>query len=145
MSQLAFRTSQCRRHGHPEFTVIFSNQPPVPGLERMLLGYFESGVARGTRFVPGQIVQVGWAALRLIERQDDTIGVEEIDIQSETGWVESVDRSLLQTWLQREVVASLEIGEPAFPRQLQHAIVCSNVLAGGPAVPAIAPRATRRR
>jgi hypothetical protein len=132
MSLLTFRTSQCARYGHPEFTLSFSQQRPVPGLERLLLGYFENGVARGAKFLPGQVVQLGWAALRLIERQDGTLGVQEIDPRNESGWVESVDRSLMETWFQKEVVASLAIEEPAFPGQLQNAIVCKQLLQGGP-------------
>ena len=131
MSQLTYRTSQCGRYGHPEFTLIFSKQQPVP-VERMLLGYFENGVARGAKFLPGQVVQLGWAALRLMKRQDGTIGVQEIETQNESGWVESVDKSLMQTWFQKEVVASLSIEEPAFPRQVQNAIVCKKLLDGGP-------------
>ena len=53
-----YRTTQCAAHGHPEFTVRFARDVPVPGLERLLLGYFEGAVARGTSFKPGQTVVV---------------------------------------------------------------------------------------
>jgi hypothetical protein len=127
-----FRTSKCRRHGHPELTLVFRERPPVPGLERTLLSHFEEGVASGKKFLPGHIVQMGWAALRVMKRRDGTLGVEEMDVDSKTGWVESVDRSLMQAWLQKEVVASLGIEVPDFPLQVQTALVCKKLLDGGP-------------
>jgi hypothetical protein len=132
MRQLMFRTSKCALHGHREFTLIFKKRPPVIGLERTLLDYFENGVAKGTSFLPGQVVQLGWALLQLIERDDGTLGVQEIDIENKSGWVESVHMSLTATWFQREVVSSVGIAEPAFPRQGQNATVCDKLRDAGP-------------
>src|SRR5262245_14233860 len=75
MSQLTFRTSQCARHRHPEFTVILRNGAFMPGLERVLLDYFEGRVAEGVKFMPEQLVQLGWARLKLVKRADGTLGV----------------------------------------------------------------------
>ncbi|MFZ5443595.1 MAG: immunity protein Imm33 domain-containing protein [Myxococcota bacterium] len=123
-----YRTTTCSAHGHPEFTVRFAREVPVPGLERMILGYFEDAVARGTSFKPGQTVQLGWATLRLTQRDDGTLGVLEPDLREELRWSESVDQSLLETWRQKEVLSSLELLERAdYPRQAQQAIVCANV------------------
>jgi hypothetical protein len=123
-----YRTTACAALGHPEFTLRFAREVPVPGLERMLLGFFEGAVQRGTVFKPGQTVQLGWATLRLTQRDDGTLGVLEPDLKHELKWVESVDQSLFETWRQKEVLESLGLSERAdFPRQGQQAIVCSEV------------------
>jgi len=130
VTQLVFRTSQCSRHGHQEFTILFSERPPVHGLEKTLLSHFENAVARGATFRPGQFVQLGWASLRLMSRPDGTLGVQEFDSQAEGGWVESVDKALMAAWSQKEVVLSVGLQEPAFPGQMQDAVVCKKLLEG---------------
>lgn len=121
-----FRTTRCAAFQHSEFTLRFLSEVPVPGLEKMLLGYFENAVAEGSRFKPGQSVQVGWATLRLTQREDGTLGVLEPDLKTELKWIESVDQSLLETWRQKEVLDSLGVLERAdFPRQALQAVVCS--------------------
>ena len=121
-----FKTTRCSSSGHSEFTLRFLNDVPVPGLEKMLIGYFENAVASGTQFKPGQTVQLGWATLRLTQRDDGTLGVLEPDLKHELKWVESVDQSLFETWRQKEVLDSLELLERAdYPRQAFQAIVCS--------------------
>lgn len=123
-----YRTTQCSAHGHAEFTLHFERDVPVPGLERMLIGYFEGAVQQGSRFKPGQTVQLGWATLRLTQREDGTLGVLEPDLKQELKWVEAVDQSLFETWRQKEVLESLGLAERAdFPRQALQAIVCSRV------------------
>src|SRR5262245_6612330 len=126
-----FRTSQCSSHGHPEFTILFGDRPPVRGLEKTLLSHFENAVARGATFRPGQFVQLGWASLRLMSRTDGTLGVQEFDSQAESGWVETADKALMAAWQQKEVVLSLGLQEPAFPGQMQDAVVCKKLLDGG--------------
>ena len=130
MSALVFKTRTCSQRGHREFTLVFREPRPVPQLEEMLLSYFERAVARGTEFKPGQIVQVGWAMLRLKMRDDGTLGVEEPEVGSATPWVESVDRSLMEVWYQKEVVSSLGLTAPAFPQQSQSALVCNRLREG---------------
>lgn len=121
-----FRTTGCAAFDHSEFTLRFLSDVPVPGLEKMLLGYFETAVAAGSRFKPGQTVQLGWATLRLTQRDDGTLGVLEPDLKAELKWIESVDQSLLETWRHKEVLDSLGLLERAdFPRQALQAVVCS--------------------
>lgn len=123
-----YTTTQCAAHGHAEFTIHFERDVPVPGLERMLIGYFENAVKSGTKFKPGQTVQLGWATLRLTQREDGTLGVLEPDLKHELKWTESVDQSLFETWRQKEVLESLGLSDRAdFPRQALQAIVCSRV------------------
>ena len=126
---MEFRTTHCAQHDHSEFTLRFLTEVPVPGLEKMLIGYFENAVASGTKFKPGQTVQVGWATLRLTQRDDGTLGVLEPDLKTELRWIESVDQSLLETWRHKEVLDSLGLLERAnYPRQALQAVVCSRAL-----------------
>ncbi len=114
-------TERCGQHGHPEVTLVFRERRPVP-VERLLVSFFERRVESGTRFFPGQTVQVGSALFRLCERADGTLGVEERDA---SGWVESCDSSLMNVWLQKEIAASLGLrDEIVFPRGDQLVFVC---------------------
>ncbi len=119
-----FRTSACAAHGHPEFTLQLAARCPIPDAQRMLLDYFEHAVGRGTKFLPGQTVQLGWATLRLRQRDDGTIGVEERGLTPTETWAEQIDRAVRDVWYQREVVASVGLLEQlSFPRQDQGVMV----------------------
>jgi hypothetical protein len=119
-----YQTTKLGSFGHREITVQLVKPSPIPDVQRMLLGYFEAAVARGTRFLPGQTIQLGWAKLRLCERADGTLGVEEREISPDERWTESVDRALQDTWLQREINASVGLlDELRFPTQDQSLMV----------------------
>ena len=77
MPDLVFRTRECAQHGHPEFTLQFREPLLVPDLEQGLMRVLEESVARGTRFAAGETLRYGWATLRLKERGDGTLGIEE--------------------------------------------------------------------
>jgi hypothetical protein len=102
-----YRTTKCGQHGHRELTVQLREPSPIPNLHNLLVDYFEDGVATGKQFKPGQTVRLGWATLRLCERADGTIGVEEREPAPTPTWVEGVDRALHDVWLQKEIVASV--------------------------------------
>lgn len=124
------RTTTCRNYGHPEVTLGFKAPPLVPGLERMLLGYFESAVARGVKFAPGQTVTFGWAHLRLSQRSDGTIGVQAYDLREQSEWSDWVDEALMTTWQQQQVAASLGVQDLSkCPYQSHTAIVCRRLKA----------------
>jgi hypothetical protein len=115
---LQHRTTQCASHGHREFTIQLTRQPPIPNVHLMLVNYFEGAVASGTKFLPEQIVRIGWAVLKLRDRDDGTIGVQERELTPDEKWTESVDRALKDTWLQKEVCASVGlVDELTFPTQ----------------------------
>jgi hypothetical protein len=128
---LRFQTTRCAKHDHPEITIQLAEGVPVPDLERTLLGFFERSVAEGARFLPGQTVQMGWALLRMLERPDGTLGVEEPSMETESGWNERVDQSLMATWTQKEIASSLGLVDRlTFPQQVQSGIVCDRLLDG---------------
>ena len=111
-------TTRCGGHGHREFTIQLAEDSPIPNAARVLVDYFEDGVAGGVTFLPGQVVRLGWSLLRLCERTDGTIGVEERELTPQMTWTESVDRALADAWYQKEVCASVGlIDEVTFPLQ----------------------------
>jgi len=89
----------------------------------------EESVARGTRFAAGETLRYGWATLRLKERGDGTLGIEEQSSKAgEDSWDEFVDTTLMQVWYQREVGRSLAVEDRlAFPAQGQAAVFCTRV------------------
>ena len=114
----SYRTTGCEKLGHREFTIQLEEESPIPDLHRILSDYFETSIAEGTVFSPGETVQIGWSNLRLCDRDDGTIGVEERQLTADVQWTESVDRALIDTWYQREVAASLGLlDELTFPTQ----------------------------
>jgi hypothetical protein len=119
-----FRTTRCAPHGHPEVTLQLSTPVPIPGVETMLLRYFEEAVAAGTRFQAGETVRLGWSTLKLFARDDGTLGVQALDLEHLPQWHESVSQTLLEAWRQSEVAKSVGL-TPAFPSQLSTAIVCT--------------------
>ncbi|MEU2177956.1 hypothetical protein ABZ552_27390 [Nocardia sp. NPDC019219] len=119
----SFRTTSCVSHGHPEFTVVFT-EPQLPGMENWLLSYLESTVAAGTRYHPGETIRIGWNLVRVRGRDDGTLGLaERTDTQT---WAEQVDRTLRDVWYQREVAAGVGLTDRLdFPGEDQQAIVSS--------------------
>jgi hypothetical protein len=120
----AHRTTKCTAAGHREVTIQVTKPPPITDLHQMLINYFEASVARGTKFLAGQTVQIGWSLLKLCERADGTLGVMERELTPDVMWVEQVDRALVDVWLQKEIAASVGLLDGlAFPRQDDSALV----------------------
>src|SRR5262245_37571016 len=129
------RTTKCSAKGHREFTIQFAKESPIPGAQDTLLSYFESSVGGGTQFRPGQTVLLGWSVLKLCERADGTIGVQERDLTPEVQWTETVDRAVHDVWFQKEVCASVGLlEEMTFPRQDHDALVADCAMEGEPVV-----------
>lgn len=110
-----FRTSGCAEHGQAEVTVTFVEPPLIPGGERLILGYVEDAVAKGTRFKAGETMLIGGSLLRLCQRADGTLGVEERVPAPKETWVEGVDRTVREVMLQKYVNESvgLELAHPS--------------------------------
>lgn len=122
----AHRTTKCTAAGHREITIQVTKPPPITDLHQMLVDYFEASVSRGTEFLPGQTVQIGWSLLKLCDRVDGTLGVMERELTPDVMWVEQVDRALVDVWLQKEIAASVGLLDAlAFPRQDDNALVAA--------------------
>ncbi|MFB7719284.1 hypothetical protein [Nocardia sp. NPDC056100] len=86
----------------------------------------QDAIADGTRFTAGQTVRSGWRTLRLVERPDGLLGLEE----RVTGdhWVEQVDQTLRESWTQRQVTSGLGLEAGIdFPADTQLAAVADCV------------------
>ncbi len=124
-----YRTTRCAGHGHRELTVQIAAPSPIPAVQQILIQYFEGAVAAGTTFAPGQTVRLGWATLRLCDRDDGTIGVEERERAPAARWIESIDHALTDVWTQREIVSSVGLLDRiAFPGQDEAAMVADCAL-----------------
>ncbi len=104
-----FRTSGCAKHGHREVTVQFNERPVIPNGERLLISYFEDAVGKGTQFKPGQTIGIGGQMLRLTERADGTLGVEEPVPSPHEEWLEQIDRTVAEVMIQRYVCDSVKL------------------------------------
>ena len=102
-----FQTKGCNKRGHREITVQFANKPVIPNGERLLVSYFEDSVARGVAFKPGQTIGIGGQLLRLKERSDGTLGVEELVPAPNEQWIEQIDRTIADVMIQRYVCDSV--------------------------------------
>lgn len=123
------RSTSCAQHGHREITLQLTEPLPVPGLEQMLMSFFELRVAKGAKFEPGQVVQFGGASLRMVQRADGTLGVEELVPALKATWRESVDRALMTTWTQNEIVRSVGLeAQLSFARDVSTVTACKRVL-----------------
>lgn len=116
----SFVTTGCGRHGHREMRIQLAEPSPIPNVQRFLLDYFEGSVASGNKFLPGQVIKFGWTLLRVCDRADGTLGIQQRERSPQMPWVELVDHALADIWLQKEVCASVGL-DLAFPSEDDHA------------------------
>ena len=119
-------TQKCREHDHLEISVQCEDKALSPNLH-WFLGWIESEVAGGRRFLPEQTVQVGWSVLEVRQRTDGTLALFEPDFQSmPVRFVDGVSNTLLHLLLQKSVAESLGLaGEIALPSLRDSAIICA--------------------
>jgi hypothetical protein len=124
------------RHGHPEIVARLT-EPAIPGatgpLVQWILDDLQDSIAVGTRFEPGQTIRVGWRTLRVIERADGLLGLQE-RVDADT-WDEHVEQTLRDTWYHKEVAASLGLARRLmFPAEEQYVAVAECVNEAMPAL-----------
>jgi hypothetical protein len=121
-------TQKCRQHGHPEISLECEDTPPLSLSLPWFLGWIETEVAGGRRFLPEQTVQVGWSLLEVRQRTDGTLAFYEPDFRAlPVRFVDSVSNTLLHLFLQKSVAESLGLGaELNLPSLRQSAIVCTD-------------------
>lgn len=103
-----FRTTGCAAAGHPEFTVVFAERPPTPYVIGWILDLLEHAVANGQSFSPGMLFPIGWRLIRIIDRQDGTLGCEERVVAQ--FWEEHLDQAMTDLWYQN--AAGSKLGLP---------------------------------
>lgn len=106
---MIFRTEGCTEFDHPEVTVMFDDEPVSDGMVTWFLGFLRTLVEGGQRLEPGAALQVGMRRLRVITRDDHTLGLEErVDGEE---WGEHVDQALTDLYYQAEASAKLGLPE----------------------------------
>jgi hypothetical protein len=120
-------TQKCRERDHLEISVQCEDASALSPSLRWFLGWLESEVAGGRRFLHEQTVQVGWSVLEVRQRSDGTLALFEPDFQSvPVRFVDSVSNTLLHLFLQKSVAESLGLSEElALPSLRDSAIVCT--------------------
>ena len=124
------RTTTCAGHGHPEFRITFDpSVVVVPDDARWLLTGLEASVAEGTRYKPGETVQVGWALTEVRQGEDGDLSLWESDMRSlPVQWSMGLSRTLAQLRVQKDVVESvLGADDVSFPSMRQSALICSRL------------------
>src|SRR3974390_414716 len=121
-------TQKCRQHGHQEISIECEDASPFSTTLRWFLGWIESEVAGGRRFLPEQTIQVGWSLVEIRQRSDGTLGLFEPDFHSiPVRFVDSVSNTLSHLFVQKSVAESLVLdGELSLPSLRDSAIVCTH-------------------
>lgn len=118
-------TTNCNRHGHPEF-VLEADEAAVPADQlRDLARTVEGMVAAGSAFRPEQTFQVGWM-LTLVRRHADGVRLTlaEPDMREmPIRWVGGVTRTLRQMMLQVYMLDSVGLRDEADFPSVQHALL----------------------
>ncbi|AVO35004.1 immunity protein Imm33 domain-containing protein [Ottowia oryzae] len=123
-----YTTSACAQFGQPEFQVSISDEP-IPDVDiQHFLKSLEGMVAAGSRFSPGQTLQVGWSALRVVAGDEGLLRLHEPDMKAfPIRYVNSVDATLRQLRAQKDAVESvLPAASLTFPSMTESAVVHVN-------------------
>lgn len=91
--------------------------------------FWNGWVAAGSRFQPGQSIQIGWSLARFVSLPSGALGLEEPDMKSfPIVHRPGLTRTLRHLRLQRDTLGSLEEAlTPAFPPLTQACMVCSEL------------------
>ncbi len=120
-------TKNCRKYGHPEFSLPSQVETFLVSYLESLIAWLESEVAAGKRFLPDQTVEMGWSVLKVCERENGTLALFEPDFKSmPIHFADSISKTLLHLFLQKSVAQSLGLEDkPNLPSLRQSAIVCT--------------------
>lgn len=91
--------------------------------------WLEQTVSRGTKYLPGQTIQMGWSLFQIRESDDGLLSLWEPDFgSSPIVWIEGVSRTLAHVRLHKDVVESvLPVSEMTIPSLREAAIVCTRL------------------
>lgn len=116
------QTAGCTTYGHPEFEIRTSGLPDF--LLSFLVTYLEDSVASGSRFLPGQNIQMGARVLRVAPANDKLTLLEQVP-HAPDAWDTSVARTMLAMYRQRCTLESVGMLEHlAYPAPGSFALIC---------------------
>jgi len=125
-----FTTSRCHEVGHPEFVFKVDTSLVLQIDVDWFTATLESMVAGGSKFVPGQTIQIGWGLLKVGVPAEGRLRIFEPGYTSKPPieFVDTVTQTLSHLRVQKDVLESyFEIEEIAFPSLSESCIVCTNV------------------
>ena len=118
----ASQTVVCSTYGHPEFEIRTRGLPDF--LLSFLVDYLETSVAQGSKFEPGQTIQMGSRLLRIAPANDKLTLLERVPNAPET-WDLGVSRTMLAMYRQRCALESVGLGAHlAYPVPGAPALLC---------------------
>lgn len=126
-------THRCSQHNHREFLLRWDGRRTSLADVRRLAETLEQDVARGVRFLPGDVVQIGWVPLRVIELPSRLLSLVEPDFcGAPLRYVQGVDGALHHLRAQDELVERVGLGGlAARPSLTQTARVCEHASSRG--------------
>ncbi len=111
------RTTQCRQYDQPEIAFqVKSAAIPAPD-PQWVIETLETMVASGSRFKPGDTLQLGWMINQFAAGPDGTLRLQEPDMRSmPTAFVDQLDNTLRHLRSQKDAAGSFtEPLEVTFP------------------------------
>jgi hypothetical protein len=122
-------TAKCCVLGHPEFTLAYDLRQVLERDVRWYAGVLEQIVQSGSRFKPGDSLQLGWSVVRVTSLPDGTLGLEEYDLKGmppkrQAGGTESLRVLRLQKDTLESVLPAKSL---TLPSLVQSCIVCTRL------------------
>lgn len=120
-----YHTTNCARHGHPEFQInVSSKSIPVSDVD-WFLSTIESMVAAGERFKSGETIQIGWTMAKIEQGEKGALRLLEPDMTTiPLKFVDSMDATIRQLRAQKDSVESvLPASSLLFPTLTQSVVV----------------------
>lgn len=121
-------TSACHKHGHPEIELEFDSDFALETDVAFFSKYLADEVAKGTKYEPGQIIQIGWMMNR-IDTNGQKLTLAEPDLAAfPIQFVRGVTNTFRHLRLQKSVAESVGLeAQLSFPSILESGIVCSQL------------------
>lgn len=122
-------TTECTRYQQPEF-IFSTGEHAIAGDVRWLKDTLESMVAEGSRFKPGETLQIGPMVLKLEAAEGGKLRLTEPDMKAmPIKFINSVATTLLMVRRQRDTVWSVDAkGVPVFVPIVQPILVGAKAL-----------------
>lgn len=119
------RTSRCSRFDHPEIAFYFDPSIVMEPWRTSFIRFLEDSVERGSKFKPGESIQIGWLIDKFVEA-DGELSIQEPAFEKNVAaWKNEVTNTLMHLHLQKYVAESIGLeSEMDFPKFVQTGIVC---------------------
>lgn len=105
-------TRRCTERGHREFVLRYDERRTAAADVHRLAETLEAEVARGAKFKPGDVVQIGWVPLRVVEAPSRALSLVEPDFcGAPLRYVSGVDATIHHLRLQDDLGEHLGLAE----------------------------------